>query len=1036
MLPLGIPSFTPIDLSLDCPSNLKEAIDWILRVTGKDGGGGDNGAITALTKEVQNLLQGVEESESKLSAEFTKVKQALNTDSGSSLITKLAEGLQQFVGYKSNDNNGLITGAGIAPSNIATHRLCDATIAFTIGVLEGCKGHSAVKSNGNLNKVNTLIKKLYECYGKGAAGLEGVAQEVESQLANSGKQWPYLDGFVNDFRDSFTKNLRSGLPTDAKALAGKVGAYLKGVFEGTKGGWGSATDVDGKLTTLLTAAKGKNSQDTYDPNAENVSNNIGEVQNAITPVHPAVKPILTAGRNAFMNALKMPNYTLSASFQTCAKIFLGCLPLYYQALTYIYWGCHEKGGGWNAMTLDGRPLKDFLYSMWYDPSKVQVVKRGSDRVSVLDEKFADFSQKLTSSNKSYPQFLQALQENATQKLTRSSTDNCPLSALYYCASRYFTCKQAQIAVPTKSPSTIREMLYFLAALPFTPEYGDLEKHIDSLLPRSIPISIGGIDHSKNPIILSSANIKGNLPTTSLFATRILGLLQGPGNSKNKKSDPWLHELFSNTDFQFKYSAGSALFNALSNYTYALQFQLYFLYKQCSGKYTEACGWRDCRYGKEIEGSGTSSLKSHICPGFKCQNATSCTHNSGQCNHNKYTESGGCGKSASTPSPLQAFITGALPSFGLSSSSTPNHMSDHPQGALCHVPMGFQANHLRSVGNGGALYNVLKPICGDVSSPLRQLCEKLGCLTKRTPRSLGDFFGFMWHLNGQLYNKRSSDPAMQRWVNKLANLTPFSSTVKDHINVLQTFVGTGHDSHTDSRTDLSSLHLSIQQNHSACYGTGKTCGPYLYPFTVSNGATFGMPAPYASVYLSWIVYLTDDLETGFQELLDEFKYIDCTKTGCRKSTIGQTKCEQSHLPGTHGNSNECKCDSVVHCGGVLPLLYRYGFTFGSVSQLSGNNKRTCENFHSQLQSVINGQPLRDLFESIYYFLFLFRYYFLCNLSGFWSIYIGLILYTFFFLLDTLQLRSRLKLTSSHVVPPLALLTSGKPLPITKLTYIGQ
>ncbi|GIX66387.1 spectrin repeat superfamily Extracellular matrix-binding protein, putative [Babesia caballi] len=24
----------------DCPSNLKEAIDWILRVTGKDGGGG------------------------------------------------------------------------------------------------------------------------------------------------------------------------------------------------------------------------------------------------------------------------------------------------------------------------------------------------------------------------------------------------------------------------------------------------------------------------------------------------------------------------------------------------------------------------------------------------------------------------------------------------------------------------------------------------------------------------------------------------------------------------------------------------------------------------------------------------------------------------------------------------------------------------------------------------------------------------------------------------------------------------------------
>ncbi|GIX65325.1 variant erythrocyte surface antigen-1 family protein [Babesia caballi] len=42
----------------DAPKNLKEAIDWILRVTGKDGDGGGQGntAIEGLSKEVKNLL--------------------------------------------------------------------------------------------------------------------------------------------------------------------------------------------------------------------------------------------------------------------------------------------------------------------------------------------------------------------------------------------------------------------------------------------------------------------------------------------------------------------------------------------------------------------------------------------------------------------------------------------------------------------------------------------------------------------------------------------------------------------------------------------------------------------------------------------------------------------------------------------------------------------------------------------------------------------------------------------------------------------
>ncbi|GIX61351.1 extracellular matrix-binding ebh, putative [Babesia caballi] len=347
-------------------------------------------------------------------------------------------------------------------------------------------------------------------------------------------------------------------------------------------------------------------------------------------------------------------------------------------------------------------------------------------------------------------------------------------------------------------------------------------------------------------------------------------------------------------------------------------------------------------------------------------------------------------------------------------------------------MGFAGKLRTDAGGGLNIAYALGSFCGGFNTPLRQLSEKLWCLTKRTPRTLGDMFGFTWHLKGQLYNQRNAEPARHNWVTKLANLTPFSSTVKDNLDVLKTFVGAGHtDSTSHSTADLTSLYSS------GCNQPNQNCGPYLYPLTLSKGATF---APtHASSYLSWMVYLTDDLQSGFQELLDEFKNIDCSQTGCRSKT-GGTKCTTSHPPGTHGTNPECTCDSVVHCADVLPILYANGFTFSDMGAWFGESdtktKRNCANFHSQLQSVISGNPLKELLQSIDDFLYLFRKYFLSHLSGFWTIYICLIVYTFFFLLDTLHLRSHLKLTSSHTVPPLALLASSTPLPITKLTYITQ
>ncbi|GIX61992.1 variant erythrocyte surface antigen-1 family protein [Babesia caballi] len=1029
---------------------------------GKDGGGSQE-AIKALTEQVKELFREVKGVDHNLGAEIAQVRKAF--DDGK-LIGKLAEGLQQFIGYDGTSfisgNVGKITGAGIAPSNIATHRLCDAAIAFTIGVLEGCKRHSDLKNKGNqryLESVNNALQQLYDKYGSGTAGLQEVAGSVANNLNEV--KGSNVKSFLVDIGTAF-QTLGSAIqsqtrPTD---VAQKVGEYLQGVFN--KWTTNNGHNIGQKLTNLGKKLQSPNTA--YDPNNSDVKNKINDVNSTIGTINPKtgiVQPILTSGKNAFMETLKKKNYesryqgykTNTHNVTICAKIFLGCLPLYYQALTYIYWGCHENGGGWNAMTLGGGALRSYFDSQGLLSPHVDTNKRGAHIADSALKKFSEFQQGMSEaqSSSSYASFTKELMKKVEQNSgdEQGISSTCPLSALFYGASCYFRYQQMSTAKSAGgAPKTIREMLYFLAALQFSPQYDAFDGYVtshfktltgspssdDSELKLQVEDSnIPSKRSSGGDDTLSATQLKEYLRASCAFSSSVLGLIQGPGASEHN-SDPWLFELFCNSAFQFRYPTGASLFSKVSSYAYALQFQLIFLYSMC-GNIGLKCGWQECTYGKEMNPKAShNSLQSHICQGFKCSEPSSCNHNSGQCNHNNYSDNAGCGK-GSNGSPLQAFITDNLKGFCLQHPGSSNHLDNHPPGKMCHIKMGFNAESLRSIGNGAVVYSVLKPICGNFSSPLRQLCEKLGCLTKRTPRSLGDLFGFTWHLKGQLSTTLSGLKSAQ-WLKDLAGYTPFSNNlIQNHGQKLQTFVGTDHQAHGNSPADLTALHSS------GCKEKEKTCGPYLSPLTLSNGATFGKPAPYASTYLSWMVYLTDDIETGFQELLDEFKNIDCSKTGCRGKAGGH-KCDKVHPPGTHGTSDECSCDSVVHCGGVLPLLYRYGFTFGSTGDLFGevtngtNTKRNCKAFVKQLQSVITGKPLQDLFESIDSFLYLFRFYFLYNLSSFWSIYICLILYTFFFLLDTLHLRSHLKVTTSHTVPPLNLLTSGTPLPITKLTYIGH
>ncbi|GIX64747.1 variant erythrocyte surface antigen-1 family protein [Babesia caballi] len=1099
----------------ECPSNLKEAIDWILRVTGKDGqsgvgGGGGDTAINDLTKQVQSLLSEVKGFGSGLGAGFEKVIGALDgSGSGTGLIAKLAEGLQHFIGYDGSSNGApKITGAGIAPSNMATHRLCDATIAFTIGVLETLSKDSSIKDNsGYKQNVDSVISKLSECYGRGPGVFEGVAKEVEKlgEVKGQGKNHKDFDAIMGKVKEGFKSQLKN---TNEGDIPNKVGTYLSAVFTAVKG----TANVSTQLKQLVTKNSG-----VYD--ATQLSPQISQVKTQIqTGSQGFSKTVLTAGKNAFMARLEYKTKYISyydnpqiakwpysdGEQKRCAKIFLGCLPLYYQALTYIYWGCHEKGGGWRNLTLAGGAMRSHFDSQGLLPLYVDRSKMGAHIAETALGGFSEFqaaSSSFKDSNGSYATFTKKLLGLVKSEGSQNIHNSCPLSALFYGASCYFRYQQFENAkLAFNTPKTIREMLYFLGALQFSPQYDAFDSYVTSHFktltgsPSSddfelkLQVADSGITPkpgSSSADTLSAADVKSYLASTFHLAPAFIGLIQD--RSASHKSEPWLHSLFSNSQLNLSIpSSGAGIFGALSKYAYALQFQLHFLYQQCNNTYTKACGWNQCSYGSDINKSTASQIvESHIC-------ATGCTtHGSGNHTDLKDCQHANCGTQGKS-SPLQAFLTDKLRGFSRQHPGSSYHLGSC-SGAMCHVPIGFTAENLRAASNGNTqgenICLTLRPFCGGFNTPLRQLSEKLGCLTKRTPRTLGDLFGFVWHLNGQLFKSGSSaDTALSEFFKsigfnnysgtshttsheffkaineKIGSLKhPSSSkTIETALSVFPSlpfwynlFMVDPGDSlpvrlfkvkSTDHNTGGTSKY---QGNHNDLYSMynqtcnespNNSCGQYLYPLTHSDGATF---APtHASTYLSWMVYLTDDLQSQFQEMLEEFRNIDCSKSGCRGNTTG-SKCGKNHANGTHGSNNDCSCPSVVHCGGTLPLLYRHGFRYYSPLELMGmskrssdNTKRDCKAFAEQLQSVVNGDPLSSLLTSIDTFLYAIRWEFFSKLSGFWTIYVCIILYTFFFLLDTLRVRSHLHFPSSNSIAPISLLGTGKAPALkkfAKLTY---
>ncbi|GIX63374.1 variant erythrocyte surface antigen-1 family protein [Babesia caballi] len=1066
MPPLDSTLSALVDISFDCPSNLKEAIDWILRVTGKDGGGGD-GDASKLAKAITQLP----DFQQAITAAADKLKESGSVDISQALgklkseitlkgiIEKLAGGLGDFIGY-----NG--KGQGIALVIDPLQQLRKGVLLFLSELIRKLSGQHKLTGVNDKDRVSDTLSGAV---GKGKSDFDVAIEKLKGISGNGGS--------ISNVVDALQKVKELTNKQTVNEFADAVSQFMTGVLKAVK--VSSNSEIQSLCTSLpaLVTAYGKQNNEittmvkaveTHNKKINHAGRTNTLEQVLTAAVHNGTKYLLEQlKKDGYKSAYLGQSWDVPLKNHKAAQIFLGCLPLYYYWLTYLYWKCRENGG-WAVQNLARPDLKHFMVGMGYNSTHFTTsrVFKGSNIATLLES-----LDKLTTTatQSSHPDFLNEL--NKSLQLAVSSVGSSAanlnghsLSALFYLCRCYFTGRQIINPVTERrSPTSIREMLYWLSGLQFSPQYSDIQKQIEKHIPDGVlHVADSGISASSTGSTgdtLTQSQMKGFLLSSCLSAPGVLGAIQG-NSADTDEGEPWLYSLFCNT-MNLHYPSGAALFNTLANYSYALQFQLYFLYIQCRTNYSQSYGWQWCRYGQSAQPSGKNAkeLASWICSSSNCLNI-SCQHNSDRCQHIKE-----CGQSGQ-PSPLQAFLTDNLKGFHVSfkpSPSSPNHLENHPPGSMCHIPMGLAGALTKDTNaTGWYIYYLLDNFCGNSKTPLRQLSEKLGCLTRRTPRTLGDLFGFLWNLNGQLFKARPKmDELAAKLVNAIGDKNPSKIIPQFLFDMLNRIAQSSSPSGTSTPTGLSKsletlaptipflyqlfmvdpddflpgkLYDVRQHCHKVessgsilkvvhqtypdssfpsghpCYNSandlwsicqpvsaaptngrpdtqadcrGAKCGGYLSPLTHSAGATY---APvHASAYLSWVIYLVDDLYEQLYGLKMAFEDLKCSQCSPR---CNHDKCH---------NANNCSCPSVVQCSGVLPLLYANGLNFTSATSLTGwryhnsrwtqdgENKRSCDKFHDQLTAVLaqdENTPLRKLLLTIDDLLYMFRFYFFYNLSTFW------------------------------------------------------
>ncbi|CDR71581.1 hypothetical protein, conserved [Babesia bigemina] len=596
-----------------------------------------------------------------------------------------------------------------------------------------------------------------------------------------------------------------------------------------------------------------------------------------------------------------------------------------------------------------------------------------------------------------------------------------IKKLYDFLQTYFKVCHLIIHPKTRPPCSVYEILVWCCGLQFNHVYEKLKAHVESEFMKEDKLNPGTKKlqpFEAHPYPVKYTDVEEQLYKVSAHSHAVLTAILGHGH----RDGIYACE-FSNNSLKFDYPTSMIqLLCTLFDLLKRLYHQLYFLLQQCRHN-AQLSGWRDCHYGRYIGGSGWQ-CNTKQCPKQDCD----------QRHDQSGSQRGGQYPNCGVKSPLQSFLEdglkGHLPhSVSARGSSLSCGTCGSTPGMPCRTPMGFAdigatASHTMM---GQDMWEVLYDFCGRPNSPLTRLCGYLNCLLPSAPKTLADMFSFYYHLTDR-WGMSGNGHKREAFEEKL-NAANFGRPYGE-LKVYYLF--------TPSHSALKKGHSDGSLGSLVCLSRDSVvCGPFLRPIGHAIYETFS--SKHADKYLSWIVYLT----ASFYDLLKKL-YDECnSKCGSRGTNCHERACVKECRTTSTKNKppryHDAKCKSIVKCNATLPILAKYGFTFGVKDKLNGDEsidkKRTCRDFCNVFQEAFNeNSHLIQLIKAIDEFIFTIREPFIWLNVALWSLSLFYLICVMVGRLDVLHIRSHLRIPSSHKITAQSLLAAAQVGRLAKISYL--
>ncbi|CDR96599.1 hypothetical protein BBBOND_0305020 [Babesia bigemina] len=709
----------------------------------------------------------------------------------------------------------------------------------------------------------------------------------------------------------------------------------------------------------------------------------------------------------------------------CAEIFFTILVFIYKHFMTLNEKCGEKGEWLDKKicllnsTNAYNSLGDFLEECGFHVTEKEDTPDNELRCHG-NMKGSNMIQRLTQKQMESTEEIKHIQKCSTDKIEKSKKQFNFFDILHcmftHLEEYYSLC---HIANPSsKQPCSVFEMLNWLAGLHYTAVYPKLlragiesvfvksdkqkNKSIESL--QVTVVDQESLSLAAYPNNITYYNVKSAIEHICSKSYIVLTSIVGTGNSATTYAVN-----FCTNSLGLKYPiSGEDCLHTVIDICRKVIPPLRFLQTQCKMS-AQHGGWEQCGYGKDV-------------PSAKWP----CTENA--------IDQPTCQPTSPLMSYLNDCLPGHLPHL-LTSVGCKSECKTCPSGKPgmpCITPLGFRG-FSGSTSTGRDLCDILNELLDDVD------LSALLCVVPKPPSTLPEHFGFALTLvHGWYDGAKKIKNSFQRHVYDA--ITKQSISLYHDPGVLTDALrkaycsqppNCGNEHKNAEHSDVFSLSLNNYTRQ--CSGENH-CAHYIY--SLSSDSHYYIANKHASVCLSWALYLPWQFHTYLNSLLQELKEIFCRDWECSKCLHGK-KCK----PGHHGvihtktQNSSCQCDSVVRCRGVLPTLYKYGFTFGDPSALNDvRDPKTCSNFCSQLEKVIKSSYFTVLFNECDNFLWTIRLPFSYLLLTLWLLSLLYLIHILIIRLDLLHIKSHLRSPSSHRIAAQSLLAAARVGKLAKISYL--